>query len=77
MIVFRTPKGWSGPKFVDGNLWRDLARASGSDCGFAEPEHLKQLEDWLKSYRAHELSTKPASSGTSLRRCADGHRRME
>ncbi len=57
MIVFKTPKGWTGPKEVDGKIaegsWRShqvpLANARDSD------EHLKVLEDWLKSYRAEEL----------------------
>src|SRR5437667_1359770 len=57
MIILRTPKGWTGPKVVDGkpveNTWRahqvpvdDLAR---------KPEHLKILEDWLKSYQPETL----------------------
>jgi len=57
MIVFRTPKGWTGPASVDGKItedhWRShqvpLANARDSD------EHLKVLSDWLESYRADEL----------------------
>ncbi|MBL9007179.1 MAG: phosphoketolase family protein [Myxococcales bacterium] len=57
MVVLRSPKGWTGPKRVDGKPtegnWRshqvplaDLAR---------KPDHLQQLEEWLKSYRPEEL----------------------
>jgi len=57
MIVFRTPKGWTGPKTIDGkmteNHWRShqvpLASARDTD------EHLHDLEQWLRSYRAEEL----------------------
>lgn len=56
MIVFRTPKGWTGPKFVDGNQVEGTWRSHQVPiAGFSRPEHLKQLEEWLKSYRAHEL----------------------
>ena len=57
MIVFRTPKGWTGPKRIDGKLtegsWRShqvpLASARDTD------EHLANLHDWLASYRPEEL----------------------
>src|SRR5215468_9119175 len=57
MIVMRTPKGWTGPVEVDGlpveGTWRahqvPLAQVRTS------PEHLRQLEDWLRSYRPAEL----------------------
>jgi xylulose-5-phosphate/fructose-6-phosphate phosphoketolase len=57
MIVLRTPKGWTGPKTVDGvpaeGTWRShqvpLAEVR------TNPEHLLQLESWLKSYRPEEL----------------------
>ena len=57
MIVFRTPKGWTGPEYIDGKKtvgsWRahQVPLANARDT----PEHLKVLEDWLKSYRAEEL----------------------
>jgi xylulose-5-phosphate/fructose-6-phosphate phosphoketolase len=57
MIVLRTPKGWTGPKFVDGkpveNTWR-AHQVPLSELA-TKPEHLKQLEEWMKSYRAEEL----------------------
>ena len=56
MIVFRTPKGWTGPKFVDGlaveGTWRSHQVPIAE---FKTPGHLQQLEDWLKSYRPQEL----------------------
>jgi len=57
MIVFRTPKGWTGPKTVDGlkteGSWRSHQVPLS---GIAEhPGHLQLLEDWLKSYRTEEL----------------------
>jgi xylulose-5-phosphate/fructose-6-phosphate phosphoketolase len=57
MIVLRTPKGWTGPKFVDGkpveNTWR-AHQVPLSELA-SKPEHLRQLEDWMKSYHAEEL----------------------
>src|ERR1700676_445658 len=56
MIVFRTPKGWTGPKFVDGNPVEGTWRAQQVPIAdFKNPEHIKQLEDWMKSYRPREL----------------------
>jgi xylulose-5-phosphate/fructose-6-phosphate phosphoketolase len=57
MIVFRTPKGWTGPAYIDGKKttgsWRahQVPLASARDTG----EHLQVLADWLASYRAEEL----------------------
>ena len=57
MIVLRTPKGWTGPKEVDGKQdRRHLALAPGAVRRHgSKPEHLKLLEDWMKSYRPEEL----------------------
>jgi xylulose-5-phosphate/fructose-6-phosphate phosphoketolase len=56
MIVFRTPKGWTGPKFVDGLPVEGTWRAHQVPIAdMTNPKHLKQLEKWMKSYRAHEL----------------------
>jgi xylulose-5-phosphate/fructose-6-phosphate phosphoketolase len=56
MIVLRTPKGWTGPKFVDGKPVEGTWRAHQVPIAdFKTPEHLQQLEDWLKSYRPREL----------------------
>ncbi len=57
MIVFRTPKGWTGPAAIDGKKttgsWRahQVPLASARDTA----EHLTVLEEWLRSYRAEEL----------------------
>ncbi|MFH8793490.1 phosphoketolase [Streptomyces sp. NPDC017941] len=57
MVVLRTPKGWTGPKSVDGDpvegTWRShQVPLSGVRDN---PEHLRQLEAWLRSYRPEEL----------------------
>jgi xylulose-5-phosphate/fructose-6-phosphate phosphoketolase len=57
MIVLRTPKGWTGPKFVDGKPVEGTFRAHQvpiTDVKTNE-EHLKQLEDWMKSYHPETL----------------------
>jgi len=57
MIVLNTPKGWTGPKEVDGQPVEGTFRAHQvplSDPG-GNPEHLRQLEQWLRSYRPEEL----------------------
>jgi xylulose-5-phosphate/fructose-6-phosphate phosphoketolase len=57
MIVLRSPKGWTGPKVIDGAPVEGTFRshqAPLSDLGH-NPAHLKQLEDWLRSYRPEEL----------------------
>jgi xylulose-5-phosphate/fructose-6-phosphate phosphoketolase len=57
MIILRTPKGWTGPKVVDGKPVEDTWRAHQVPVtGFtSHPEHVKILEEWLKSYRPEEL----------------------
>ena len=59
MIVLRTPKGWTGPKEVDGlpveNSWRSHQVPIPDPR--ENPEHLRQLEEWLRSYRPEELFT--------------------
>jgi xylulose-5-phosphate/fructose-6-phosphate phosphoketolase len=56
MIVLRTPKGWTGPKEVDGKKVEGTWRAHQVPMGGMEsPEHLKILESWMKSYRPEEL----------------------
>ena len=57
MIILRTPKGWTGPKEVDGKktegYWRShqvpLAELAGN------PDHLRLLEEWMRGYRPEEL----------------------
>ena len=56
MIVLRTPKGWTGPKEVDGKQVEGTWRAHQVPIAKIEsPAHLKDLESWMKSYRPEEL----------------------
>ena len=56
MIVLRTPKGWTGPKEVDGKPVEGTFRAHQVPMGDMDrPEHIKILEEWMKSYRPEEL----------------------
>jgi xylulose-5-phosphate/fructose-6-phosphate phosphoketolase len=57
MIILRTPKGWTGPKEVDGLKTEDSWRSHQvpiSDLA-TKPEHVKLLEQWMQSYRPEEL----------------------
>ncbi|MGA8145121.1 MAG: phosphoketolase family protein [Candidatus Acidiferrales bacterium] len=79
MIVLRTPKGWTGPKFVDGKPVEDTWRAHQVPItDFAsKPGHLKILEEWMKSYKPEELFD---ASGKLIPELAElapkGNRRM-
>src|SRR5215471_17256968 len=57
MVILRTPKGWTGPKEVDGQpvegTWRSH-QVPVTDVA-TNPAHLRILEEWLASYRPHEL----------------------
>ena len=57
MLIMRTPKGWTGPKFVDGKPVEGTWRAH--QVPFAEmrekPDHLRLLEEWMRSYKPEEL----------------------
>jgi xylulose-5-phosphate/fructose-6-phosphate phosphoketolase len=57
MIILRTPKGWTGPRVVDGKPVEGTWRAHQVPLAelATKPEHLRQLEEWMKSYRAEEL----------------------
>ncbi len=57
MIVLRSPKGWTGPKEVDGHKVEGFWRAHQVPLSgvHENPAHLKQLEDWLRSYKPEEL----------------------
>jgi xylulose-5-phosphate/fructose-6-phosphate phosphoketolase len=57
MIVLRSPKGWTGPKEIDGHKVEGFWRAHQVPLpGVTDnPEHLRLLEDWLKSYKPEEL----------------------
>jgi xylulose-5-phosphate/fructose-6-phosphate phosphoketolase len=79
MLVLRSPKGWTGPKRVDGHTiegsWRShqvpLAKVREN------PEHLQMLEQWLRSYRPEELFDDGGRLHAELRALAPaGNRRM-
>jgi xylulose-5-phosphate/fructose-6-phosphate phosphoketolase len=79
MIVLRTPKGWTGPREVDGlpaeGTWRSHQVPLGEVR--SNPRHLRQLEDWLKSYRPDELFDESGGLVVELAALAPhGDRRM-
>jgi xylulose-5-phosphate/fructose-6-phosphate phosphoketolase len=57
MIVLRTPKGWTGPQEVDGHKVEGFWRSHQVPMGgmHSNPEHLRLLETWMRSYRPEEL----------------------
>lgn len=57
MIVMKTPKGWTGPKEVDGKKTEDYWRSHQVPLSemASKPEHVQLLEDWMKSYKPEEL----------------------
>ncbi len=56
MIILRSPKGWSGPKVVDGKPTEGTFRSHQVPMGdMSHPGHVKILEEWLQSYRPQEL----------------------
>ncbi|HEV8609458.1 MAG TPA: phosphoketolase family protein [Thermoanaerobaculia bacterium] len=79
MIVLRTPKGWTGPKEVDGQPMEGTFRSHQvplADIG-KKPEHLAQLRAWLESYRAEELFDETGRFRAELAALApEGERRM-
>ena len=79
MIVLRSPKGWTGPKEVDGHKVEGFWRAHQVPLGKVKenPEHLKQLEDWLRSYKPEELFDDNGRLISALKTLApQGNRRM-
>jgi xylulose-5-phosphate/fructose-6-phosphate phosphoketolase len=78
MVVLRSPKGWTGPKFVDGKPVEGTWRAHQVPVADLEkPEHLKILEDWMKSYRPEELFDHNGTFVSELAELAPtGDRRM-
>jgi xylulose-5-phosphate/fructose-6-phosphate phosphoketolase len=56
MIILRTPKGWTGPKEVDGEKTEGYWRSHQVPMGdMSKPGHIKILEGWMKSYKPEEL----------------------
>jgi xylulose-5-phosphate/fructose-6-phosphate phosphoketolase len=78
MIVLRTPKGWTGPKQVDGKRTEDYWRSHQVPMGdMDKPAHIKIFEQWMKSYKPEELFTKSGGFNPALAELAPkGARRM-
>lgn len=79
MIILRSPKGWTGPKEVDGKKAEDYWRSHQvpfSDMA-SKPAHLTLLEDWMKSYKPEELFDDNGTLKPELAELAPkGERRM-
>jgi xylulose-5-phosphate/fructose-6-phosphate phosphoketolase len=79
MIVLRSPKGWTGPKEVDGHKVEGFWRSHQVPLAgmHTNPAHLKQLEEWLRSYKPEELFDKGGRLIPELKELAPkGRRRM-
>ena len=77
MIVLRTPKGWTGPKEVDGQQIEDHSRSHQVPLAAlaSRPDHLEELEAWMRSYRPEELFDADGGCVPELRALAPGGRR--
>ena len=77
MIVLRTPKGWTGPDYVDGLKVENYWRAHQVPINPDSPEHIRQIENWLRSYKPEELFDKNGSPIPEILALApEGDRRM-
>ncbi len=79
MIILRTPKGWTGPKVVDGVQVEGTFRSHQVPLSelAKKPEHLRMLEDWMRSYKPEELFDNEGRLMPDLRELAPvGARRM-
>src|SRR5471030_2645151 len=78
MIVFRTPKGWTCPPEIDGKKCEDYWRSHQVPMGdMDKPEHIKILEQWMKTYKPEELFDAQGKLRSELAELATkGQRRM-
>jgi xylulose-5-phosphate/fructose-6-phosphate phosphoketolase len=79
MIVLASPKGWTGPKFIDGRAIEGTFRSHQVPltAPATNPAHLEQLEAWLRSYRPQELFDERGRFRPELKALApEGDRRM-
>ena len=77
MLIFRTPKGWTGPKFVDGKKVEGSFRAHQVPISMERTDHLNLLEEWLRSYHPEELFDENGTLKAEIRElCPTGNRRM-
>jgi xylulose-5-phosphate/fructose-6-phosphate phosphoketolase len=77
MLILRSPKGWTGPKEVDGLKTEDFWRSHQVPFSKMDDDHIRLLERWMKSYKPEELFDE---NGTLIPELAElapkGHRRM-
>ena len=78
MVILRSPKGWTGPKTVDGMATEGTFRSHQVPMGeMSHPGHLEALETWLRSYRPQELFDETGTLRSELAALAPkGQRRM-
>ena len=79
MIVLRSPKGWTGPTEVDGKKTEDFWRSHQVPLSgmHNNPDHLKLLEEWMRSYKPEELFDETGQLMPELKELAPiGHYRM-
>lgn len=76
MIILRTPKGWTGPKEVDGKKIEGSFRAHQVPVTMEKEEHLKILEDWLRSYKPEELFDENGKLKECYNICPTNNKRM-
>lgn len=79
MIILRTPKGWTGPKFVDGLPVEGTFRAHQVPLANVKdnPEHLHMLEEWMRSYHPEQHFNAEGSLTEELKAlCPNGAKRM-
>ena len=77
MIVLKTPKGWTGPKVVDGLEVEGTFRAHQVPIVVTEDNHVRQLESWMRSYKPEELFNVDGSLKDELKELIpSGKRRM-
>ncbi len=77
MIILKTPKGWTGPKEVDGNKVEGTFRAHQVPISMEKEAHLEQLEKWLKSYKPKELFNNDGSLKEEIKEIIPtGNKRM-
>ena len=77
MIILRTPKGWTGPKEVDGKAIENTFRAHQVPISMNKPEHVQLLEAWLRSYKPEELFSREGKLLPEIAALAPkGNRRM-
>lgn len=79
MIILRSPKGWTGPATVDGKAVENTHKSHQVPLAelAKKPEHLKQLEEWMRSYKPEELFDSSGALKKEIRDLAPkGQRRM-